>query len=546
MRTRYYSIIICLSIFGLLCGTNVSACQYRNYYVKGVKDLCGETLQLPDNTTIVFKKGGKIVNGTICGKNTKIKKAYADCIGVTLMGTWNVKDISDIWFDKTSLTDNAIIKSLNALQSDRIKQILRIERNHCLKLSSDFNTGLSVTSNTMVLLNAVLSIEGNSLERYNIVSISGKNNVKWEGGEVRGDVGKHRYIVGSTSEWGFGVYIYGSRDITITGLKSSLCTGDGFYISGDGGNSLDDYAKASKNIVLRNCTVYDDRREGISLVHAESVLIEDCKAINMGQTEYTAPSYGINIEPNKGKGVRSVIIRRYVSENTRAEYAFSSGGYQLSGGISNRDNIRLEDCRMDKGVAIMSGAVTILDSKMSKVTIYPVDMPSGKVMFRNCTITGGDGIQLDGRMKTVIAGNNMPQYEFYYCEIVPGKAYKPIPAMIWGTDIENINGVFVFHNCTIKLPKNEGRYNLIISEMPASMMFDNCEIDSEEYAIAPRGAKFQNCIINCQFIDGTTSITGKRSDFIKCSITTRHPTKTVVNEKGVRLLQDTTIEFNKL
>lgn len=505
MRIRNLPIFeVCFSFLCFLCCPLVSACPLHSYYVKGVTDLHGEILNLPLNTTIVFKKGGKIINGTICGNNTKIKGVSDDCFGVTLTGTWNVKDISDLWFAKASLTDNEIIRNLNALQSDIINQTLRIERDHCLELSSKFYTGLSVASNTTVLLSAILSIEGNNLERYNVVSISGKENVIWKGGEIRGDVGKHRYIAGSTSEWGFGVYIYGSRNITIYELKASLCTGDGFYISGDSGKSLDDYTTASKDIVLKNCVVDDDRREGVSLVHAADVLIEDCWAVNMGQTEYTSPCLGINIEPNKNKAVKNVRIIRFKTSNSSQDYCFSSGGYQLEGNISNRENIVIEDCFFDKGVGIASGGITVNNSTMKQVVIYPMNVSSGEsgnITFNQCTISGGKGIQFDGR-KHIDAKENIPNYSFYNCDISTATMYKPIPGFIWGTDVDRIYAKIRFENCKIRIQPGLPNNNIIgtgFTHLDCS--FIRCDIDSRSYVLKPRGVKFNDCEIKCLSID---------------------------------------------
>ena len=509
----------------------------EKYYVNEVKDLKGKVLKLSDNTTLVFSDRGKFVNGTIVGSNTKIRNAHANCFGVTLSGSWDVTDISDEWFDKSRLADNTIIKNINGLQSDNIKQTLKIGRDYCLSLSKDFDTGLTISSNTKVLLKGVISIKGNSLERYNILSINRKKNIEIEGGEIRGDVGKHRYIDGSTSEWGFGVYLYRAQNIVITGLKSSFCTGDGFYISGPG-SKIGDYSTASRDIHLKKCVVYENRREGISLVHVDGVLIEDCESINMGQTEYTAPSYGINIEPHKDKGARNVVIRRYKSVNTKAEMSFSSGGYHVENGIGNRENVVLEDCVMDKGVAIMSSAVRLINCKMSRVVIYPMVMPDEKVTFKNCTIAGDNGLYINGKKKVTADSKNIPSYTFDNCMIAPAVAYKYNPGMLWGTDLGNVSAVFKFVGCDIRLPQNEKSYNLIASGFHSSFRFENCRIHSEAYPLKTNGASFKGCSIDCQYVDGDQYAANGKSEFSNCTVRTYHSSKKVQNEKGLNILSN--------
>jgi len=239
--------------------------------------------------------------------------------------------------------------------------------------------------------------------------------------------------------------------------------------------------------------------------------------------------------------VRDVTIKRYISTNTKAEYAFSSGGYQLNGNSSNREKIVLDDCDMDKGVAIMSGAVMINHSKMNKVAIYPQEMPSGKVYFNDCSIIGGNGIELDGRTKIDIKSKSVPTFFFKNCILAPEKVYKRIPGLIWGTNLDNIKGVFSFDNCQIVLPKGEIRYNLIYRELPANISFDDCEIDSSDYPFAPYGAIFKNCRINCLYVDGAIA-SERKSVLNNCTITTHHATKRVVNENGLKLLSKTTLD----
>lgn len=469
----------------------------RIYTVDKAIDLNGETLVLPEGGRIVFTPSGSISNGTVIGRNTRIKKETDNCFGVILQGTWRVKNIKDVWFDQSNLSDNQILDNLMVLQRDDMKQKVVVERDYVVELSDKRPTALSVFSNTNFLLKSTISIKGNNLQRYNIVSIAKRENVKFTGGVLRGDVGTHQYVAGSTSEWGFALFISQSTNVVVTDVTTTLCTGDGIYISGGEEKGIGLYGTASRNIVLKRCILDDLRREGISLVHADGVLIEDCKAVNMGRSEYTPPSFGIDIEPNKNKAVRNVVVRRFVTENTRAEYSFATSGYQFDGVRYNRENVILDHCVFDKGLAVMSGGITIKNSTMKKVAIYTSNVPAnedGIVIFENCTIAGGNGIQFDGR-KVMDSSKPRPSYLFRNCTISAANIYSPIPGLIWGTDLDKINAELIFERCRITLQSGLKGNRLFANGLKLDSEFKWCELYLGEYDINSTMAVFVGCSI---------------------------------------------------
>lgn len=491
---------------------------FKTYRIDSYIDLGGKIVNMPEGCTLCFGRHGKVYNGTIIGKETRIKKARLDCVGAQLSGTWKLRKIYDCWFDQDYLSDNQIMDNLMALQRNDIKQKLVIERNYLVELDDKRSSALSLYSNTDLKLNSTIAIKGNNLPRYNIVSIENRNNVKITGGILKGDVGAHQYIEGSTSEWGFALFISASKYVVVTDLKATLCTGDGVYISGGEEKGIGEYATASENIVLKRCVMDNLRREGVSLVHANGVLIEDCKAINMGQAEYTPPSFGIDIEPNKNKAVKNVIIRRFVTENTKAEYSFATSGYQFDGVKYNRQNVVLEDCIFDKGLAIMSGGVKIKNSTMKKVAIYTSNVPQGEdgqIIFDNCTIEGGNGIQFDGRKK-MKSDMPEPSYSFNSCTISADQVYEPIPGLIWGTDLDNVHARVIFHNSKISLKPSLKNNNLITRGFGLDCKFEGCQIEMGDYVLEPRGLKFNRCTIECKDVNGSSD---NENGFVKTRVT---------------------------
>lgn len=529
LRVFFLCLLLCLAhpLNALNCCVNKAPRYYINEYV----DLQGETLILEDNVELCFGSSGKLFNGFVEGHNASIAGAKKNCFAVVLKGTWNTKTIKDEWFDSAVLTDNQIIKNINTLQSDRIKQDIWLTNHHELILDENNDTGLTLASNSTVHFNSTLKIKGNDLKRYSIVSINRKENVNIIGGEVIGDVGKHRYVEGSTSEWGFGVYIYKSKNVEITGMKVSKCTGDAFYISGPNETDINLYGNASKQVVLRNCVMDANRREGISLVHAEDVLIEDCKAMNMGQIEYTAPSFGLNIEPNKNNSVRNVIVRRFVTESTKADCAASSGGYQSNATVSNRSNILFVDCKFDKAMAIMSGGVVVENSEMPGLVIYPREMPDNPVTLKRCKI-GGWGLLVSAQRATPFDKGRVPSYSFIKCEIAPTTVNKSYPALIWGTDVAKLSAVNIsFDGCKIDLLKGRRNNDLVVSGFNVRGEFKRCTIDASDYPLLTRGCTFDSCQIYCKYVK-VTSLPNQSNVLRRCTIVTKDANTVLIVDRS--------------
>jgi hypothetical protein len=109
------------------------------------------------------------------------------------------------------------------------------------------------------------------------------------------------------AEWRMGIVLRGCRHVLIEGLRVESTGGDGFYVDG-GGQSV-----ASEDITIRNCTAYDNHRQGLSVVSARDLLVENCLFAN---TWGTAPEAGIDLEPDTEKQcLVNCVIRNCTFEN---------------------------------------------------------------------------------------------------------------------------------------------------------------------------------------------------------------------------------------
>jgi hypothetical protein len=109
------------------------------------------------------------------------------------------------------------------------------------------------------------------------------------------------------AEWRMGFALRGCRHVLIEGLRVESTGGDGFYVDG-GGDS-----RWSEDITLRNCTAYDNHRQGLSVVSVVNLLVENCLFAN---TWGTAPEAGIDLEPDtENQRLVNCVIRNCTFEN---------------------------------------------------------------------------------------------------------------------------------------------------------------------------------------------------------------------------------------
>lgn len=135
---------------------------------------------------------------------------------------------------------------------------------------------------------AVLKALPTSKGSYAVIDIAESTNVTVIGGTVCGERGEHQ---GTAGQWGMGIRVYSSTDVTIESVTARDCWGDGFYIG-----KLSKKADESRNVRLIRCVAEGNRRNGCSIVSLIGGLVDGC--IFRG-TFGTAPECGLDIEPNE-------------------------------------------------------------------------------------------------------------------------------------------------------------------------------------------------------------------------------------------------------
>ena len=252
-------------------------------------DLCGSVCIIPPEVTL-HCQGGVIKNGIIIGQNTKIKQRGPVFNKVTIKGTWIVPSISTEMFVDLDY-DNAL-KDVVALSNSNIHNRIIVDvGKYYVSVGKDAETCILLGSNTEFVLNGDIILAPNKYKSYYIIQAKGDNIYISGKGSIIGD--KHTHT-GNEGEWGMGVFLRGANYSSIKDITIKDCWGDCVYIGGN-----------SKNVLIDNCIIDNGRRQGISIVKADSVTIRNCKISNVSGTN---PQYEILLEPNPNCIVDHVAI----------------------------------------------------------------------------------------------------------------------------------------------------------------------------------------------------------------------------------------------
>lgn len=282
-------IIISLIVLSTLCSAiSYNRCAKTNIMtIDGIYDLQGDSLVIPYGTIIQFE-GGVIKSGKIIGNNTTIKGS-PKFENVKISGEWHIQDISSDFIRCSD--DTQKLQNLFALTSNSVYNKVTIEE-EVYDVNIEDLYLVKIKDSTDVILNGQIYLRPNKLQRYYMFLVDCCTNVNISGkGAIVGDYEHH---IGNDGEWGMGICIKNSQQITIQDMNISGCWGDCITISG-----------ASNNIDIVNCTLHGSRRQGISICDGSHILVDGCNIYQIGGTD---PGHGIDIEPDPNNHVSSVII----------------------------------------------------------------------------------------------------------------------------------------------------------------------------------------------------------------------------------------------
>ncbi|MCK9414523.1 MAG: right-handed parallel beta-helix repeat-containing protein [Prolixibacteraceae bacterium] len=276
------------------------------------RGVCWSTSPNPTiaNPKTINGTGTGIFTSAITGLTTNTLyyvRAYATNSSGTAYGT-QVSFTSGLYVNvmSTGATGNGVTDDTAAIQA-AINQVAGtggtvIVPNGTYMINAIQNgwQGLLLASNMTFSMSsgAVLKAFPNDRANYVIIEANNVSNVKIIGGTVQGERYNH---TGTTGESGYGIGIDTGNNITIDGVTTKDCWGDGIFISGSPA------ANPSTNITVKNVVSDSNRRQGLSVVSADGVIIQNSTFKN---TIGTLPEAGIDLEPdgNATLGVKNIQI----------------------------------------------------------------------------------------------------------------------------------------------------------------------------------------------------------------------------------------------
>jgi hypothetical protein len=192
------------------------------------------------------------------------------------------------------------------------------------------------------------------------------------------------------AEWRMGLSFTGCSHVEVDGLRIEQTGGDGVYIGSSGRNPT------CSDVVIRDCVCADNHRQGISVISAVHLLIENCR---LSRTEGTAPEAGIDLEPDTSQDRLVDCVIRNCLFKDNAGNAILIYLKELTH-ASQPVSIRFENCLARLGRAGMSpDEVSQSNPKgWSGIAIGRVrdDGPKGLIEFVHCSTdnTGREGLRI--------------------------------------------------------------------------------------------------------------------------------------------------------
>lgn len=201
-------------------------------------------------------------------------------------------------------------------------------------------------------------------------------------GKVLLDFGWNRWFGQyEKAEWRMTLSLRGCENVRIYGLTLRDSGGDGIYVAGG-------RRPYSKNVYIRDVVCQNHYRQGISVISAEDLTVENSV---FRDTWGTPPSSGVDIEPDSPQErVRNVVFRNCRFEDNYGDgiEIFLANLKAASGEVS----VLFEDCRVSsrRGTGI-------------RVSKLADDGPRGWIEFRNCTVENTEGYGIKVQDKSAAA-----------------------------------------------------------------------------------------------------------------------------------------------
>lgn len=209
------------------------------------------------------------------------------------------------------------------------------------------------------------------------------------------------------AEWRHVLSFKSCSNVRVTGLTLADSGGDGIYLG------VAQKGVPCSDFVIQGVHCVNNYRQGISVISARNLLIEDCV---LKDTWGTAPQAGIDFEPNHpSEELVNCVMRNCVSENNRGDaYVLYLRPMRAE---STPISIRIENCRA-RGCRSSARFITGNDAENAGV--------KGTMEFVDCTFEESEhaGIVVSDKPLTGA------QVSFVNCRVIRPAANQPVSSPI--------------------------------------------------------------------------------------------------------------------
>lgn len=352
-----------------------------------------------------------------------------------------------------------------------------------VSLTGDNQTVLSFNRDNITIKgnNAIIELANNAYPHYNILAFTDCKNFNVYDLELVGDRAEHDYSGGGTHEFGYGIFVktdYTSLQTTLNcygsihNVKIHDMTGDGIVTK----NGL-----ATGTIEIVDCEIYKNRRQGISILDSDQIIIRDTYIHEIGLTQDgvagTSPTSGIDIEPASGtQQVNYVLV-----DGCNIEKCYR---YAIVNGNDNTELIEVKNSKLRRPLSVKS------DFVMDNVDLEFVDDSTNYYLSSTDFGTAANNnfkystVTVRGSNKQVFNGHNL---------------------YVKGVIVNDTWGV----NNAPKLPSGSKIYKSIFEKMLITTGDANTNIDPSVLN--------GNTFVSCQFHNSGNALVFTDCTFIDCS-----------------------------
>ncbi|MDN3667146.1 right-handed parallel beta-helix repeat-containing protein [Algibacter miyuki] len=529
-------------------------------------DLEGETINLPNNISLLGE-GGDIINGTLnFSEGTYIDVALMNSSLILAGEKPAIRDVSfnfepSRWgivegkvSDAVALKNREILNSMmvlaknygfNTLKIDEMDAYFevgarvnnpKIKSEEAILIPSDFN--LAMTDNTFI------RVQPSNAHSYALIMVYESENISITGGNLVGDRWEHDYtpiidLYGNSydsHEWGHVMDIRGGVNVVIDGVRISDASGDGFQVAGSTIRNIDGTAGnsvISTGVVLKNSIIEASRRNALSLLDGDGILVENCDILDTAlgtnptgenySSAGTWPKHGVSFEAWRVRNsdgslyeyekIENVILRgnRFKGNiygdivlftgsfiTVENNYFESRIGNKASNNIIIRNNVmqagEIDGEPSEYGILIKSYLVN------DEETNFNYEIYGNKIDgYKNAMVLSGENFDVHDNaltgFKSAISLGKRFYYSKFYNNTLETDLSTSYGYVARGADIKDIN----IKNENITVGRRSVDFYDVIADSEQGLVFDNCE--------------FNTISRNKSNIDGCENITIKNSTF---------------------------------